>query len=489
LSILDQLIAGSGEQGVTYNRAVALLGVTDVALIDEMVDALSAGDGAAAFAAIERVADAGHDPRRFASDLLERLRDLIVLQRVGQAVESGIIDAPADQLERMAGQAARIGPATLSRLADIVHNGLTEMRGATAPRLLLELITARMLLPGVDDSTSGLLHRLERMERRLGAADPAVVAELTGAERAPRVEAPVRAVDQGRPVERATPAPAPSRAGTPAPAAAPPSTRSAPPARQPQTSTVDQPPAAASGSARPPAPVGAVDAATVRREWDEILKLVNRGGGRVVAAMLRDCAVRDVLGDELVLLTRHSAHVNKIQDQAGLLTSALYEMLGGTWRIRVEVGGDERARQESRPAPPPPAGPGRTSAAPSNGGDDAWPEITRPGGAASASPAQAPARPATQVAAPARPAKAAPARAVVSPTRPSPARGGRGRDDDAPLPDEPPFDPEYDGFDPGDEPLDDSTPGARVSSEEQALRAVTEQFPAVERIGDTGPRS
>jgi len=172
LSVLDQLIAGAGVYGVTYARAVALLGVTDVALIDEMTDALAAGDGAAAFTTIDRVVDAGHEPRRFASDLLERLRDLIVLQRVPDAVASGIIDAPDDQLERMAAQAVRMGPATVSRLADIAHNGLTEMRGTTAPRLLLELIVARMLLPGAEESTGALLHRLERMERRLGAASP-----------------------------------------------------------------------------------------------------------------------------------------------------------------------------------------------------------------------------------------------------------------------------------------------------------------------------
>ncbi|GAA2527999.1 DNA polymerase III subunit gamma and tau [Winogradskya humida] len=181
LSVLDQLIAGAGPEGVSYPRAVALLGVTDVTLLDEMCDALAAGDGAAAYQTIDRVAEAGHDPRRFASDLLERFRDLIVLQQVPDAVAKGLIDGPADQLDQMTAQATRLGPATLSRCADIVHNGLVEMRGTTAPRLLLELITARMLLPGADDSSNALLQRLERMERRftgsgaidLAAAPPA----------------------------------------------------------------------------------------------------------------------------------------------------------------------------------------------------------------------------------------------------------------------------------------------------------------------------
>src|SRR5205823_7134639 len=122
-----------------------------------------------AFGTIDQVSEAGHDPRRFAADLLGRLRDLIVLQQVPDAGAKGLLDAPEDELARMAAQAQRFGPATLSRMADIVHNGLTEMRGTTAPRLLLELICARMLLPGADDSAGALLQRLERMERRLAA--------------------------------------------------------------------------------------------------------------------------------------------------------------------------------------------------------------------------------------------------------------------------------------------------------------------------------
>ncbi|WP_422737347.1 DNA polymerase III subunit gamma and tau [Micromonospora sp. WMMD729] len=214
LSVLDQLIAGAGPEGVSYARAAALLGVTDSALIDEMCDALAAGDGAAAYATVDRVAEAGHDPRRFASDLLERLRDLIVIQQVPDAAAKGLIDGPADQIERMAAQAAQLGPATLSRCADIVHDGLVEMRGTTAPRLLLELICARMLLPGVDDSTGGLLQRLERMERRL---------TLAGTDAPPAAAGFAPATTPGVRPQSAPPVPA---AASPAPAAAP---TSAPP--------------------------------------------------------------------------------------------------------------------------------------------------------------------------------------------------------------------------------------------------------------------
>ncbi|WP_433554821.1 DNA polymerase III subunit gamma and tau [Micromonospora zamorensis] len=213
LSVLDQLMAGAGPEGVTYARAAALLGVTDAALIDEMCDALAAGDGAAAYATVDRVAEAGHDPRRFAADLLERLRDLIVIQQVPDAAAKGLIDGPADQIERMAAQASQLGPATLSRCADIVHDGLVEMRGTTAPRLLLELICARMLLPGVDDSTGGLLQRLERMERRL---------TLSGTDASSAAAGPAPATNPGVRPQQAPPVPAaagptPTNAPTSAP--------------------------------------------------------------------------------------------------------------------------------------------------------------------------------------------------------------------------------------------------------------------------------
>ncbi|MHA6628335.1 DNA polymerase III subunit gamma and tau [Pseudonocardia sichuanensis] len=166
LSVLDQLLAGAGPEGVTYERAVALLGVTDVALIDDVVDALAAGDRAAVFEAVDRLVEAGHDPRRFAADLLQRLRDLVLFQAVPEAAERGLVEAADDEIARMSEQAGKIGAATLARYGEIVHTGLTEMRGATAPRLLLELLCARMLLPAATTAEPGLLERLERLERR-----------------------------------------------------------------------------------------------------------------------------------------------------------------------------------------------------------------------------------------------------------------------------------------------------------------------------------
>ncbi len=165
-SILGQLLAGAGDDGVTYEIAVQLLGYTDGALLDDAIDALAARDGGTLFTTVDRVIESGHDPRRFASDLLERLRDLMIVDALGENNPSAILrDMPDDQLERMRAQAKHIGSAGLSRSADIAAEGLTQMRGATAPRLMLELICARMLLPIGDTSESGMLSRIERLER------------------------------------------------------------------------------------------------------------------------------------------------------------------------------------------------------------------------------------------------------------------------------------------------------------------------------------
>jgi DNA polymerase III subunit gamma/tau len=164
LSVLDQLLAGSDESGLSYDRAVALLGYTDASLLDEIVDAFAAGDGAAVFRVVNRVIEGGHEPRRFAADLLDRLRDLIVLAAVPDAAEIGLLDLPPDRAERMAAQAGRFGQAGLTRAAEIVSTGLDQMRGATSPRLLLELTCAQVLLPVAATDEKSLLARLERLE-------------------------------------------------------------------------------------------------------------------------------------------------------------------------------------------------------------------------------------------------------------------------------------------------------------------------------------
>ena len=167
LSILSQVISGCGPEGVTYAEAVSQLGMTDGALLDETIDAMAAHDGAALFMVVDRVMEAGHEPRRFATDLLERLRDLIVLQHVPHAVEVNLIDAPEDQVAREVVQAAAFGAAELARAADVVSEALSDLRGATAPRLHLELMAARLLLPASDADERGTRARLEAMFARI----------------------------------------------------------------------------------------------------------------------------------------------------------------------------------------------------------------------------------------------------------------------------------------------------------------------------------
>ncbi|MEW1655927.1 DNA polymerase III subunit gamma and tau [Streptomyces sp. NPDC093707] len=174
MSVMDQLLAGAGADGVTYAMATSLLGYTDGSLLDSSVEAFAAGDGAAAFEVVDRVIEGGNDPRRFVSDLLERLRDLVILAAVPDAGEKGLIDAPADVVERMTAQASVFGAAELSRAADLVNAGLTEMRGATSPRLQLELICARVLLPAAYDDERSVQARLDRLERGAGAGAAAM---------------------------------------------------------------------------------------------------------------------------------------------------------------------------------------------------------------------------------------------------------------------------------------------------------------------------
>lgn len=165
MSVMDQLLASAATDGVTYAMATSLLGYTDGSLLDSVVEAFASGDGAAAFEIVDHVIEGGNDPRRFVADLLERLRDLVILAAVPDAAEKGLIDAPSDVVERMQAQAGVFGGAELSRAADLVNEGLTEMRGATSPRLQLELICARVLLPAAYDDERSLMARLDRLER------------------------------------------------------------------------------------------------------------------------------------------------------------------------------------------------------------------------------------------------------------------------------------------------------------------------------------
>ncbi|MFB9830680.1 DNA polymerase III subunit gamma and tau [Actinoallomurus acaciae] len=264
-SILDQLLAGAGEEGITYARAVSLLGYTDATLLDEVVDAIAGRDGGAVFAAIDRVMEGGQDPRRFAADLLERFRDLVILSNVPDSGTTGLLDVPPDELERMQAQVSRLGLAELTRAADLLHTGLTEMRGATAPRLLLELICARILLPGAYDDEASLLTRLDRLERRLAIGDGAPAADLP----------PIRRPQAPQPGdERHGPGQAPRTDPTARGASQPPPTREQ---RQPTPAQADRRPAPAQAD-RQSAPAQA-DRQPPPAQGGDPTSIVQRGGG------------------------------------------------------------------------------------------------------------------------------------------------------------------------------------------------------------------
>ncbi|MGK2901815.1 MAG: DNA polymerase III subunits gamma/tau [Mycobacterium sp.] len=316
LSVLDQLVAGADGNHVLYQRALSLLGATDVALIDDAVDALAAGDAAALFAAVEAVIDAGHDPRRFAVDLLERFRDLIVLQAVPDAADRGVVDAPDGVLDRMREQTGKLGSATLARYAEVVHAGLGEMRGATAPRLLLEVVCARLLLPSAHDTESALLQRLERIETRLDMAIPgAGPAPAKQFVRASRAQAAAEVVPEPEP----QPAPVP-------------------------------PPAAAVG--QPEAAVGQPDAAGVRSMWDTVREKVN-ARSKPVNAMLADAIVRALDGDTLVLSHRAPPLAKRLSEQRNtdVIREALKDALGVDWQIRCVPDDGDPVPSEAGPAP------------------------------------------------------------------------------------------------------------------------------------------
>jgi DNA polymerase III subunit gamma/tau len=338
LSVLDQLLAGADGNRVVYPRALALLGATDVALIDDAVDALAAGDAAAVFGAIEGVIDAGHDPRRFATDLLERFRDLIVLQAVPDAAARGVVDAPGDVLDRMRDQAARIGAGTLTRYAEVVHAGLGEMRGATAPRLLLEVVCARLLLPSASDTESALLQRIERIETRLDMAIPADSATARPAAqpatppkqfvRKTKAAAPPAGEPAPEPVSIPKPAPAPDAVEPPSP-----SPPSPPPVLPPAEPIVEAP-------ATPAVPVaGEPDAAAIRRQWSTVLDKV-RERSRSLAVMLTGAVVRTVEGGTLLLNHESAPLAKRLNEQrnADVVEEALKDALGVGLKVRYDVG-------------------------------------------------------------------------------------------------------------------------------------------------------
>jgi DNA polymerase-3 subunit gamma/tau len=345
LSVLDQLLAGAGREGLTYGEAVALLGYTDEALLDEVVDAFAAGDGGAVYAAIDRLVEGGHEPRRFATDLLERLRDLIVLEALPDAADSGLFTAPPDRVERMRAQAARFGRAALSRAADLVNAGLTEMRGTASPRLLLELMCARVLLPAAAGDEASTLTRVERLERRMAIGG---LPEAASGDVRQRGEEPAAASSPAAPAQPGSSLNAATGAtqsacdassdASPEPAPATPDE----PATPGETAMASQPPTPPEQAA--PAANGPVDAAAVRRLWPDVLAAVKRRTNVTFALLGREAQVVDV--DDRVLTLRLSTEPLKRvfeekANHAEVTREAVREVLGIDRELRLVVAGDD----------------------------------------------------------------------------------------------------------------------------------------------------
>ncbi|HEX3901109.1 MAG TPA: DNA polymerase III subunit gamma and tau [Mycobacteriales bacterium] len=355
-SILDQLSAGSGGERITYDRALSLLGYTDATLLDETVEAFVAADGASVFSAVDRVIEAGLDPRRFAQDLLERFRDLLVLDAVPDAADAGLLDAPTDALDRMRFQAGHLGRASLTHAAEVMAAALVDMRGTTSPRLVLELACARVLLPAATDDAAAVLARLDRIERRLAAtgvsapaasAQPAAVAAPTTAA-APTVS-PVVAEPAPEPVtEPVTPSAAPepvvasSSPVDPIDAAAP--------LAEPEPAPVAAAPAAA----------GVVDIVALRRLWDSVLDAV-RTQSRTAHALMLSSQIDSLEGNKLTLSFSSASLAERFaRDVSASFTLALKEVVGVDLKVSATTGGGAKPQPASssepeRYVPPTPA--------------------------------------------------------------------------------------------------------------------------------------
>ncbi|HPB71539.1 MAG TPA: DNA polymerase III subunit gamma and tau [Phycicoccus sp.] len=408
LSVLDQLIAGSGAEGLTYESAAALLGFTDGELLDATIDAFAAADPRGAFSAIERVIESGLDPRRFVEDLLERLRDLIIVAAIPDGTAAVLRGLPADQLDRMRAQAAAFGVGALSRAADIANAALTEMTGATAPRLHLELLTARILLPGAAGE-AGYAARLDRLERRLDVGGaPSSIRGNSARESAREY------LESGGEAESAPSAPP---ASPPAPSPAP--------------------------SAAPPTPKGpgGLDVAGLRRAWPDVLAKLFELRRTTWTFVSQHAQVIDYDGERIVLgiATTGLTQTFRRGPHADYLRQALIDALGVEAQIEGVSAEGAAARAEGvgpapvMPAPVGPPDPGAPSA--SRYPPRVSPSAHSPGGAPRSAPPASPAPPSST-------AEPPPSRPAPTPRPSGAAYGGPGGYDTGPSWAEAPSHPE-----------------------------------------------
>ena len=308
LSLLDQLIAGSEGGKVEYDRAAALLGFTHAALLDEVIDAFGAKNSAQVFASVDKVIQTGQDPRRFVEDLLEHLRDLIVILSVGEEAKNVLRGIPSDELEKMKTQALVFGLAELTHAAETVNTALTEMSGATSPKLHLELMCAKVLVPSSDQTEVGSLARIERLERRIGMGG--------GAEQS--AHSPISAP--------ATQSSAPAPAATQAPKQA-------------------NPAADRIAAVSAPAGVGGITLLQFRDAWPNILTIVNKKSKAawMVAFALN---VIDFTGDVLTLKFLSQKDLDSFKNSDGaseVLRGAIMDVLGVQVKFKAQIDAKQEA--------------------------------------------------------------------------------------------------------------------------------------------------
>ncbi|MBW8172180.1 DNA polymerase III subunit gamma and tau [Ornithinimicrobium sp. Arc0846-15] len=361
LSVLDQLISGAGDEGLTYERTAALLGFTDTELLDAVVEAVAATDSATTFAQVDRVMESGHDPRRFIEDLLERYRDLIVLLAVGDRAGGLLPGLPADQVERMRRQAGSYGPSALTHSADVVSRGLAEMTGAVSYRLVLELTCARLLLPTAAGE-QGYAARLDRIERRLSAGGPAPTATLEQGRQdrsAPTSSAPEQPVAAQESANRSTPAPTSSAApnSTPAPSAQPATEHGSSERRRstPDQSAAEQGPSQVGSGLGRENQAGHLDTGAIRRQWDEVLDAIKKIRRVTWSFVSVNAKVVDFDGERVLLeiATQGMADTFRRGNHAEVTRQALMDALALDVRVEAMVKGDPMPASRPKSAPQP----------------------------------------------------------------------------------------------------------------------------------------
>jgi DNA polymerase-3 subunit gamma/tau len=294
-SILGQLLAGAGEYGVTYEIAVALLGYTDSALLDVAIDSLAASDSASLFNTVDRVVESGQDPKRFAQDLLERLRDLIIVGAVDENNSQVLVQIPTDQLDRMRTQAKLIGIANLIRSADLLANGLTQMRGATPPRLILELVCGQMMLPQANDAAVSA--RLEKLERGVISTAPTIEVKATKSE-------PVQNIVKAEPKAEVKP-----------------------------VAAIKAEPVKVESKPTNHKPSGVADIATLRRLWPQVIENV-KGKRRLTWSLLATSAQILSVDDESISIgiVNTGARDSFVRSESDVILSDAFEEVAGVRR-------------------------------------------------------------------------------------------------------------------------------------------------------------